>query len=72
MMSQANGWKEVQKKSWEMRERPDWRKVEPNYRLNANRARAKIVALGVLETLLNAVINKAIREGLTSERRRGW
>lgn len=66
-MTMAKGWKEVEKKSWEVCERPDWRAVKQNYRMNAMQARARIVALGVLETLVNSVYQQAVAKAIEQQ-----
>lgn len=67
VLAQAKGWEAARSAKWEMRERTDWRRVNRQYKDNAMRARARIVALGALEVLLNAVINNAVHEQFERE-----
>lgn len=70
VLAQAKGWEAARSAKWEMRERTDWRRVNRQYKDNAMRARARIVALGAVEVLLNAVINNALHEIAEQEKAR--
>ncbi len=69
-LAESNGWNKAAKAKWALMERPDWRRVKPDYKLAAMRARARFVALHTLEALLNVVINNALHEVAEQEKAR--
>lgn len=69
-LAESNGWNKAARAKWALMERPDWRCVKSDYKLAALRAKARFVALHIVEGLLNVVINNVLHEVAEQEKAR--